>query len=349
MAAVRMDGMPAKYSIQLLRLTPGKTDKMEERPLEVALSFQPWGSQGDRRFRQPIPFGTAACVAQSRYFLGTKTHGIFAFPLDGATPERITVADGLPSDYVQALAGLDGRLYAVLGEPGKESYVIAWDLKLRKCEVLASSRRKDKRSPFDDHPPMVATALLTDSVRHRLLLLTFCYDPMQPALNGLWALDTKGGKFSRLFPLRFNDKYVFSTGGRVEGDRLILNSPLGPFVHDLAKNDPRLLYDDKISLEAGSGNGVCSPLGMLPAYKKRVANVYIQNQLSLVVDGWLWIASPFSRRTLDGEKQEELTTPRAIRDLSAFAPTESLQFFRNDREVLLGDSFGLWLITLRKD
>ncbi len=162
LAAVRVEDRPRRYTTQLLQLPLAGGRRLEGRPIAVDIRLAPGNRPGSGR---NLHFGSSACLAAGRYFLGTFEYGIFAFPLDGGIPERISTASGLPSDHVQALACLDGRLYAFLGKGNTEGYLVVWDLKKRQCDVLASSRRKEKRSPFDDAIPAHALALLADPAR----------------------------------------------------------------------------------------------------------------------------------------------------------------------------------------
>src|SRR5262249_43965140 len=84
--AVRMEGKPSKFSAQLLRLTPGKEDRWEGAPIDVALRLQTHGLPTIGRDRHSLTFATAAAVYQKNYYLGTKENGIFVFPFDKGAP-----------------------------------------------------------------------------------------------------------------------------------------------------------------------------------------------------------------------------------------------------------------------
>ncbi len=341
-AAVRFEGDPAKHYIQLLRLTPGK-GKWEGRKIEVPLPFRPWGGTKEKPFRLGIAFGTAACVHEDRYYLGTNGHGILAFPFDDGLPVRITVAEGLPSNHVQAVVGLGGRIFAYLGEANKDSYVVAWDPKAHKAEVLASSRRKEKRSPFDDNKPLITTIMLADPVRGQVVFPVYSPFTQEP-LNGMWALDVKKDTFSRLFVLHLGDADLAGPSMRIEGNSLLLPSTLGLFSYDLAKNDHRLLYENKVSLEVGPIRSAVYSLGRMPEYRKRYDRRWDARGPYVIADDWLWAAAPFARQTLDGRKQELLAPLR--KEQTFFQPGECLRMFRGQRELLAGDIYGLWLIKL---
>jgi hypothetical protein len=341
-AAIEMSGTPPGQRALLLRFTPGKQGKWESRKIEVPSRGRPWTEDG--RFRMyGAYFGTAACVHQGRYYLGTRGLGIFAFPFDGSAPERITTADGLPSDFVQGLDCFEGKLYAYLGEPdvldSKDAYIVAWDLRERKCKVLASSRRKEKLSPFDDSKPLLSTFFRTDAKRKQILFAAHAQHP----LNGLWAFDVQTKKFHRLFILHNGDVEIMSPSVRIEGDLLRMPTNMGVFDYDLAKNDGHLLYDGKVRLEVSLLRSAVHGVQRNPDYRQWTNKSWNAKGPFVLAGGWIWAANPFSRRSLDGGAPELLAPLRP--DQKFFQPREALQKF-DDHRLLVCDSFGLWLVPL---
>jgi hypothetical protein len=343
-AAISVEGEPLKHFVYLIRLTPGGEQKREGRRIEVSLPFKPWGGTKDNPFRLNVAFGTVSCVYKDRYYLGTKRHGILAFPLDGSMPERISTADGLPSDAVQALVGAGGKLYAYLGETNKDSAIITWDVEAKKVAVLASSRRKEKHSPFDDNTPLVSSVMLADLARNRILFSAFSPFIQHP-LNGLWAIDAKTGAFDRLFILHNGDIGLIGPSSHIEGDRLVMPSAFGVFSYDLARKESQLHYD-KVSLEVAPTRSAVFGLKKFPAYSRWTDGSFNARPPYLVVGGWLCAAAPFTRRTLDGSTEELLAGLRPGQKF--FQPTECLQMFRGETELIVGDVHGLWLVTLPK-
>lgn len=344
-AAVEVSGSPPRYHALLLRFTPGEGGRWESRKIEVPSRGKPWTEDG--RFRMyGSYFGMAACVYQDRYYLGTKDLGIYVFPFDGSAPERITTAEGLPSNFVQGLDCYDGKLYAYLGEQAlngnKESYVISWDIRERKCDVLASSRRKEKLSPFDDNQPLQCSFFRTDAKRKQILFAAHEQHP----LNGLWAFDVPKKKFHRLFILHNMDVQIMSPSVRIEGDLLRMPTNMGIFDYDLAKNDGHLLYDSgKLRLEVALLRSAVYAVGQNPAYRQWTNKSWNAKGPFAVADGWIWAAVPFSRRALAGGPPELLAPLR--RDHKFFQPREALQKL-DDHRLLVCDSFGLWIVPLRE-
>jgi hypothetical protein len=341
-AAIEMSDSPPRQFALLLRFTPGEDGKWESRKIEVPSRGKPWLEDGRHRMYSAY-FGTAACVHQGRYYLGTKDLGIYVFPLDGSAPERITTADGLPSNFVQGLDCFDGKLYAYLGEPdlngNKESYFISWDIQERKCEVIASSRRKEKLSPFDDNKPLLCSFFRMDAKRKQILFAAHEQHP----LNGLWAFDVSTKKFRRLFILHNGDVEITSPSARIEGDLLRMPTNMGVFDYDLAKNDGHLLYDGKIRLEVGAIRSAVHAVQQNPAYRQWTNRTWNAKGPFVLAGDWIWAAEPFSRRSLPGGAPELLAPLRP--DQKFFQPKEGLQKFDAHR-LLVCDSFGLWLVPV---
>src|SRR5205823_2828677 len=83
LAALRTQTQAPRYSLLLLRLT-AEGDRKEGQPIELAVRRPAEGRKSAVVIR-----GTAACIHQERYYLGTDADGIFGFPLDLGAPERI--------------------------------------------------------------------------------------------------------------------------------------------------------------------------------------------------------------------------------------------------------------------
>ena len=375
-AAISLKESSGACQVRLLQLSPGQEAVVKSSLLDVAFHpgmlyrFDPLGLIGmenDRatrrvpleagsipllhRSRTPLTLGTTACIHEGCYYLGTRAQGIFVFPLDAKPPGRITVEDGLPSNVVESLACLGDHLYAALGEPGKESYLVAWALRTRKCQVLASSRRKEKLSPFDNANPLWISTLLADPRRDQVLFSTSPYGgggSGSAEQNAVWAFQVRSHIFTRLLTLHDNNKSLLTPNSRMEGDRLVMPSYQGFFVLGLAGTDRRLLFNNRVPLQVRSGRTIGQDLATLPNWQEWAIQDPSIRPPFLVADGWIWWSSLFCRWSLDGKKVELLTPLRSVPH-RIFQPTETLQKFRGEREVLVGDGFGLWIVTLPED
>ncbi len=198
----------------------------------------PWGL-----FVNP-PFVRGIVVGEDTVYVGTRNDGIYAFGPSG-TVRRLDEKQGFPSTAVEGLAFLNGKLYAALGG----GYLVAYEPKGERVAVLASSRRKEKRTPFDDLPAgFTVSYLVADLQRDRLLMAL--YEKPLPATNrpgearepvsGLWELNVKKGAFKR--HLRFTSWSHASFGSPIRGDHVLLSNGTWALDYDLARDKPDLLW-----------------------------------------------------------------------------------------------------------
>src|SRR5262249_11617448 len=145
----------------------------------------------------------------------------------------------------------------------------------------------------------------------------------------------------RLLPLHGADQLLYGPNSRVEGDRLVLTGALGDLVFDLTGKDNRLLFDGKATLVADSVKAVFLQLPTLRGYRIRESEFMNVRGPHVLVDGWVWGALPFSRRRYDSVKAENLAP---LRPGGAIFYPKCLQLFRGERELLVGDDFGIWLV-----
>ena len=149
--------------------------------------------------RQLTSAPTAFALAGNRLFVGTANSGIFVFSLADSSAVNLTEANGLPANNVHAVAWLDDKLYAGLGG----GYLIAYDFKTERTEVIASGRRREKRTVLDDLTPVFSVvAMKPDAPRHRLLFLVGTEPATQcKPMIGLWQLDATTASISQLLQL----------------------------------------------------------------------------------------------------------------------------------------------------
>jgi hypothetical protein len=345
--ALGQEADSSKNYFQLLRcsLVNGQVDYLSkvvlaEIPSRLTSRVQPGGSI----YRYEPAKG--ACLYEGRYFASPADgSGIWVFPVDGGVGTRITTHEGLPSDDVDALACLDAKLYAGLGS----GYLVAYDLKTNGCDVLASSRRKEKLSPFDDGPPFSVRYLVADPQRHRIVFLAtrqFEVNSTNQTI-GIWEFTPSARAFKMLVPLAL-DSNGPSWGSAVVNDRFILQTQRGSLVFDLRNNTASVLT-----------RGLRSFPSVGDIYAQTTPRDQTNNLLSsrprlfyaplMVCGDWLWSASPWGRVSLDGQKQETFAPLRGdsgIGDL--FYPSECLQTVGDGHQILVGDQYTLWLLTLPK-
>ena len=181
----------------------------------------------------------AACADNHNVYYGAYGGGVVVFPHGDSTPWTLTVEDGLPSDFVQAVEILNGKLYVGLGEEKKASWLIVIDVKTRQWDILASSNAKEGKFPFYNLSPAPRFGLfVTDSKRNRLLLAVEPNDHKN--LGGLWTINGETGEIDRTYPFPF--AHIMHGHILSDGDRMLLNvggSWPGTFMIDLASSNPQ--------------------------------------------------------------------------------------------------------------
>jgi len=314
---------------------------------------------GDPRVAQTVASDvhqiTCAVLYERALYVGTDGAGVFIAPFDGTRMERITRENGLPSDSAQALACAEGKLFAALDD----GYLVACDLKTKSCRVLASSRRKEKKSLLDDlTPPLQVRGMLADAARHRILFLADFERAECFPLLGLWQIDVRSGELSQLLQFdrapawmqrhgpdrvlihfwRFQDMIYTKVRGACSAPAV------GAVNFDLAANSGQLVYAWSVKGHPANAVGPKLPGG------EKVTVIPLQSSWPLLlVDGWLWFRDGNHNRSgrisPDGQTVESFPAP----DGSGSPPNwDSLQRIGDGRRVLAGDSRRMWLLTLPK-
>jgi hypothetical protein len=278
----------------------------------------------------PEPFVTTTAIAHGKLYAGTVSEGIFVFPLAGGAPTRIGEKEGLPSRSVHKLTIVDNTLVAAL----EGGYVITHDLMTGRTETIASSRRAEKLSPFDNAGPFRFAALAADPKRQRVLF-TLNLNSRNDPKGGLWEFSLATRQFKKLQPI------ISGAWSPVQGERIYLlqvdgiNRLEGGLVaYDLAANQFTLVHG-KAPKEYGNLKSTAMP-----------AELSIPFARYLLHQNYYWSVSPFGRYSLDG-KQEDFYP--SLRDLSwkySFSARVSLQAV-SPSELLIGDSSGLYLVRLK--
>ena len=272
----------------------GKTLVSVDNPPEWSRQYVFWIS--------PHPFVTSTAIAGDRLYAGTVSDGILVFPLGGGTPTRIGEKEGLPARHVTKIAIVDKMLIAAL----EGGYLVAYDLATGRCDTVASSRRGEKHSPFDDAGPFSVAGLAADPERERVLFtltLTTRKDPRE----GLWEFNVKTRQFRKVQPV-FDGAWSPVTAGR-----LYLYQPDGLLAYDLAADRFTLLYG-KASVAYGSLKPTGLPADFSMTFPRR-----------LLHHCYLWQDYPFGRRTEDGMKEEFYPSIRYNTLTYAFSATTSLR------------------------
>ncbi|HBO43495.1 MAG TPA: hypothetical protein DD670_06105, partial [Planctomycetaceae bacterium] len=276
---------------------------------------------------------TTTCAGGGYYFVSPIDDGIVAFSLTGGSLPRIGEAQGLPTNQVRAMAWLDGKLYAALAG----GYLVCCDLTGQSCEILASSSRKQRLSPFDDSPPFSVPHMVADVKRHRLLFAT--HTPARPEgyqkTNGLWCYDPARKSFERL--LEISPFAETSGSSTIVNDKVLLWHHVGWVLQvDLKTGKPSLLYSFNHRDQIVPGlNSAKTPYNNLPM----VFGPYAE------IDGWLWWVHGFGRMSKETNFTQTLPWPDGtqVHD-TGFMYLEPLG---DGESLVVGDESSFWLLTLK--
>jgi hypothetical protein len=274
-------------------------------------------------FRYSLGFVTRCAIDGDRIYVATKNDGIYIFPLAGGDATHLGAKEGLPSLEVTRLATVAGKAAAFL----EGGFLVLYDAAAEQCHVLASSRRTQKLSPFDNDKPFRILFLVPDLARQR-----FVFRILQSSFDhpncGIWEYDLKTSAFKKLLP------FFDCDASRVENDAL----HLAPFKREwFARFD---LATNKFTLLDGK-----SPVG-IPEQKPLGMPEKLSATFSdcLYHHGYYWKGVPFHRQSLKTGKHESFGhvfhTHMRTADFG-----ECLEVV-SDRELLVGDRRGVYLVRL---
>ena len=262
---------------------------------------------------------SALCLGEDGLYVGTLEQGVLLFPLGGGPVRRIDAAAGLPSNYVRALAHLDGRLYAGLGHL-RGAYLVAWDAKSGVVTVLASSQRKEKRTPLDGAGRSWVSYMTADPARQRVLLGT---------RGGLWAVGTVTNEIQHLLKCPAPD-----WGSPVRGDHVLLETHRTTIAYDVAKGRAQLIRGGASGTAGGRAEG--------PA---PIRDLSLHFGPQAVVGDWLWVPRPLSRIAMSSGDVQPVPAlaPGGKRPID---PATIIEPVSGGKQVVVGDWHALWLLTL---
>ena len=329
------------------------------------------GPQSRLKDETPTTFdvGRAACAGAGCYFAATCS-GMYIFPTNGGQVLHLGATNGLPSDDTHTLAFLDGKLYIGAGEIRRDGYLASYDPDSGKVAILASSRRSERVSPFDDQPPFYILSLVSDQIRHRLLMaVSTVITPngripdITPSM-GIWSYQPSSSEYKRLAPLLIPTPQAtfvqISTWAGLAGanalavkETYIMSLFDLPDIHLLsaggawaqktlvanASNVAALLPGDRLQ-PPRTNAGAAIWDRPVPGYP---GNSTIVDGPYFVRDGWFYSARPFERMALADGKREELPPLRTDYPIKL---DESLQLLDDGKHVLAADQFSIWLLEL---
>ncbi len=271
------------------------------------------------------------CVIQGlvhgkHFIAGTARDGIFIFPLDGGVPARIGDKEGLPALEVNRMTALDNQVIASLNG----GYLVRIDLATQRVEVLASSRRTNKLSPFDNDQPFYIRSLVPDSARQRVLFTVGVLGTFKHPSIGMWEYNLKTRAFKKHLP---TGTFNFSS---FHANEVYMEQYQQEWLarYDLAKDQFTLLQG-----KTPDGMAKQEPLGLPKDFTAKFPR-------HLYHAGYVWDSWEFNRRSLQNGKEQFLPHPARGYTTMIFV-RECLEPGRAG-ELLVGDKRGLYVVHLKK-
>ena len=287
----------------------------------------------------------AACVGAGCYFAATSS-GIFIFPTNGGPVRHLGTINGLPSDDISALAFLDDKLYIGAGDVERGGYLVAYEPASEKFDILASSRRSEHLSPLDDQRPFYTVGIVTDSMRHRLIM-ALTSKRISPPTNrndipesmGIWSYLPATGEYHRLAPLRISSYNTWF--GTADTNTVVLKQEVSAAVLFDLRNDQLISSYDTPTAKT---NLVIrfweSAVPGDPNNRRPAEGPFF------LCDGWFYSARPFERMALADGHREKFPP---LRTDYPFQPRESLQLLADGKHILAADQISLWLLELKPE
>ena len=225
---------------------------------------------------------------------------------------------------------MKGKLYIGLGTPKKDSYLLVYDLKEKILELLASSQRKEKESPFDDSTPTRYPWMTADSENDRILLYALKGRRENP--TGLWSINPSDNKLKQLIHFNSGCNNASFTGM----DKLLISDSFSTFTYDLNSRKTRLI----------NSFHKMSPLTDLE-FKDSGAGTFRDIGPKILVNNWLWSADYFGRISPDPKTQEVFNFHDGE---SLFKPKEFMQSVTIDSNlyILASSQQQLWMFKMSK-
>ena len=293
----------------------------------------------------------ASCLGAGNYFAATGS-GIYVFPTNGDPVFHLSTTNGIPSDEVHTLAFLDGKLYIGAGEFERGGYIASYEPATGKVTVLASSRRSEHISPFDDQPPFFTLGLVADSIRHRLIMAitteTAPSHTNRPAITpsmGIWTYLPATGEYKRLAPLLMpaydpSPMRSHTWFGLADVNTVAVKELFMMALFDLRSDHLISAYDSWDARTNAASRLWTSPVPGFPGNRNLADGPFFLR------DGWFYSARPFERMAMADGRREQFPP---LRTDYPFEPKESLQLLDDGKHVLAADQISVWLLELKPE
>jgi len=295
--------------------------------------------QFTERLRTPYHGRKLPVVAlgEKCFYVGTRSTGIYEFPLDGGPTRHFSTANGLPSDTVQSLAVEGTRLFAGLGERWHATYFVEIDTPSGEVELRGSSLRRTVASPLDNASPQPYFGEMhVDRERSRLYFLLHLGRMVLPCdFRGLWSLDLKTGEYKQRARFIRNFHRI---SAQPDGSLYLMDN--STIVRYQPEDDSvQLVYTVRQDPPVGPG----LTIGSAEVQKRywMVAPFAFENSA-------IWSGQPFSRLFI-GESRHEvlaLPDPRMSRNLAYW---HRLEYLPDPHALLASMVDAIWLLKLQPE
>ena len=277
------------------------------------------------------------------------SRGVFAMSVDGKSVVRIDEKWNLPNQEIDCFTVLGNQMFI-----GLQGYLVQCDLDSKQTEVLASSRRADKRTELDNGELFKTRFMIPDPKRGRIIVGVDPSDADHDFHTTLWSFTITSGQLTNLVSFRHN--YHTGVANRLDGDSVVISDPFGTAAFHL-------------------DTGRMEMFGTIGAAYSRAVKENDQMVLGLfrngnwgegwgrgpmfIRDGYIWSAS--ARFSLAGKQVEFFPVIRPpVQDASKSSlnphistgnpATPQFPFcfvpIANSRNLLLGAAAGAWLLPL---
>lgn len=307
--------------------------------------FITYRSQGLRSIR-------GVCRTDDTVFVATGENGVVRLPIDGSKPSWINADLGLLSNYTHAVSILDGRLYVANGDLGTDGFVLGKEMYLQSFnledtedhDVIVSTRRKKRESPFDDGPLFDVESMTSDPRRNRLLMtITMQRRPGssgQDAKTGLWEYSREKG-FRQVTPFRghFYRGFADTFPDAPLTNRLVLTDREGVMAMNLTSDKPDWAYR-QISWSVDL------------SHRNRIrTEIRYKGPFALTNDS-LWTFEPLGRLNIRTGKHNRFAVPTEPGPLASHrivAPASLLlRVLPQRNQLLYADGTSIWLLGIPK-
>lgn len=294
------------------------------------------------------------CLGSDFVAAALRQEGVFLFDRKAPAVETLHEKTALPIEHPLAVGMLGSTLYVGTDD----GYLVAYDTISHTGTVLAASSRKEKKSPFDDGPPVRISAIFPDPPRERIVFLASVVEAesdlgmaMSP-LGGIWEYRPETLRFRQLVSYCHRSEDV-GWCEKVAPESFVVRALWGGvFLFDLAKDQIDVLSQDGkknmykavVDLLAATGLDQLPP-GAPPVAQRTAA----LGPPYLARGDWLWVSDPggrFSLNTYQFEKWPPFRMPDgSVRELKP----DMGMFAINSDQTLFATMHELWLVTMDVD